>query len=75
MVPTSTRFRTMSRSHTAADIGASGPRGMLRAQALALLFASVLRTWTNDEDEGLARTIAYFESLLAEPGIRESLAD
>src|SRR5262249_24939758 len=35
----------------AADIGASGPRGMLRAQGLALLFASVLRTWINDEDE------------------------
>ena len=26
-------------------------------------------------EDGLARTIAYFESLLAEPGIRESLAD
>src|SRR5262245_10412795 len=43
---------------TAADIGASGPRGMLRAQGLALLFASVLRTWINDDDEGLARTMA-----------------
>ena len=29
---------------TAADIGAGGPRGMLRAQGLALLFAQVLRT-------------------------------
>src|SRR5437763_10275495 len=34
---------------TAADIGASGPRGMLRAQGLALLFASVLRTWIDDQ--------------------------
>ena len=29
---------------TAAGINASGPRGMIRAQGLALLFASVLRT-------------------------------
>ena len=29
---------------TAAGIGASGPRGMIRAQGLAVLFASVLRT-------------------------------
>src|SRR5207244_11958364 len=43
---------------TAADIGASGPRGLLRAQGLALLFASVLRTWINDEDAGLAPTLA-----------------
>ena len=50
---------------TAADIGASGPRGMLRAQGLALLFASVLRTWTNDEDEGLARTMAALDRALA----------
>src|SRR6266550_4353916 len=35
---------------TAADIGASGPRGVVRAQGLALLFGSVLRTWINDED-------------------------
>ena len=50
---------------TAADIGASGPRGMLRAQGLALLFASVLRTWINDEDEGLARTMAALDRGLA----------
>src|SRR5207247_8078803 len=50
---------------TAADIGASGPRGMLRAQGLALLFASVLRTWIHDEDEGLARTMAALDRALA----------
>ena len=37
---------------TAADIGASGPKGMLRAQGLALLFANVLRTWVDDDDDG-----------------------
>src|SRR5262245_45235100 len=50
---------------TAADIGASGPRGILRAQGLALLFASVLRTWINDEDPGLARTMAALDRALA----------
>jgi AcrR family transcriptional regulator len=50
---------------TAADIGASGPRGMMRAQGLALLFASVLRTWVDDEDPGLARTMAALDRALA----------
>ena len=39
---------------TAADIGAAGPRGMVRAQGMAVLFASVLRTWVDDDDPGLA---------------------
>src|SRR4051812_48542790 len=50
---------------TAADIDAAGPRGMLRAQGLAMLFASVLRTWVDDEDEGLARTLAALDRALA----------
>jgi hypothetical protein len=50
---------------TAAGIGASGPRGMLRAQGLAVLFGSVLRTWIHDEDPGLARTIAALDRTLA----------
>jgi len=50
---------------TAAGIGASGPRGAVRAQGLALLFASVLRTWVNDEDPGLARTMAALDRALA----------
>jgi AcrR family transcriptional regulator len=50
---------------TAADIGASGPRGMLRAQGLAVLFASVLRTWINDDYPGLARTMAALDRALA----------
>jgi AcrR family transcriptional regulator len=45
----------------AADIHASGPRGMLRAQGLALLFARVLRTFVNDDDEGHARTMAALD--------------
>jgi AcrR family transcriptional regulator len=50
---------------TAAGIAASGPRGMLRAQGLAFLFASVLRTWVHDEDPGLARTMAALDRALA----------
>jgi AcrR family transcriptional regulator len=50
---------------TAAGIGASGPRGMVRAQGLALLFGSVLRTWVNDDDPGLARTMAALDRALS----------
>jgi AcrR family transcriptional regulator len=50
---------------TAAGIDAAGPRGMIRAQGLAGLFASVLRTWVDDDDEGLARTLAALDRALA----------
>jgi AcrR family transcriptional regulator len=50
---------------TAAAIGASGPRGMVRSQGLALLFSAVLRTWMNDDDPGLARTMAALDRALA----------
>jgi AcrR family transcriptional regulator len=50
---------------TAADINASGAKGVLRAQGLALLFAQVVRTWLDDEDPGLARTMAELDRGLA----------
>jgi AcrR family transcriptional regulator len=50
---------------TAAGIKTSGPRGMVRAQGLAVLFASVLRTWINDDDPGQARTMATLDRALA----------
>jgi len=50
---------------TAAGIKASGPRGMLRAQGLALMFGSVLRTWVHDDDPGMARTMAALDRALA----------
>jgi AcrR family transcriptional regulator len=49
---------------TAAGVGAAGPRGMVRAQGLALLFGSVLRTWVHDDDPGLARTMAALDRAL-----------
>jgi hypothetical protein len=50
---------------TAADIDASGPRGMMRAQGLALLFLSVLQVWVDDDDPGRARTMAALDRALA----------
>src|SRR5690606_14452183 len=49
---------------TAAGISASGPKGMVRAQGLALLFANVLRVWVNDDEEQ-TRTLAALDSQLA----------
>ncbi len=56
--------RSQSWMLTAADIDAAGPRGMIRAQGLAMLFASVLRTWV-DDDEDNARTMAALDRALA----------
>jgi hypothetical protein len=57
------------RSHqwmlTAAGIDAAGPRGLVRAQALALLYGRVLRVWLKDQDPGLARTLAALDRELA----------
>jgi AcrR family transcriptional regulator len=50
---------------TAANIDAAGTRGAIRAQGLAMLFASVLRTWLDDEDEGHAKTMAALDRALA----------
>jgi AcrR family transcriptional regulator len=49
---------------TAAGIGALGPRGTIRAQGLAVLFASVLRAFVNDDDPGQARTMAALDRAL-----------
>jgi AcrR family transcriptional regulator len=50
---------------TAAGIDAAGPRGLIRAQGLACLYARVVRVWLNDEDPGLARTLAALDRELA----------
>jgi AcrR family transcriptional regulator len=49
----------------AADIDGAGPRGMIRAQGLAMLYARVLRVWVDDDDPGLARTMAALDRELA----------
>ena len=49
----------------AAGISASGPRGALRAQGAALTFARVVGVWLDDEEDGLARTMAALDRGLA----------
>jgi AcrR family transcriptional regulator len=49
----------------AAGIKASGPRGALRAQGAALLFARVVGVWLDDEDPALDRTMAALDRGLA----------
>jgi AcrR family transcriptional regulator len=56
--------RSMQWMLTAAGIHAAGPRGLVRAQGLAVLWARVLRTFVNDEDEGRARTMAELDRAL-----------
>jgi AcrR family transcriptional regulator len=48
---------------TAAGITLSGPLGMVRAQGLALLFADVMRTFV-DDDEDNSRTMAALDRAL-----------
>jgi AcrR family transcriptional regulator len=49
----------------AAGIRASGPRGALRAQGAALMFARVLSVWIDDEEEGHDRTMAALDRALS----------
>lgn len=49
---------------TAAGIPCAGPKGMIRAQGLALLFARVVRTFA-DDDEDNSRTMAALDRALA----------
>lgn len=49
---------------TAADIKATGTRGMMRAQGLAMLYARVLQTFVHDDDPGHARTMAALDNAL-----------
>jgi AcrR family transcriptional regulator len=52
----------------AAEIENAGPKGLVRAQGLALLFGRVLWVWVDDEDPGLARTMAALDRELARGG-------
>jgi ubiquinone biosynthesis protein COQ9 len=48
----------------AAGIGTDGPGGMVRVAGLGLTYASVFRTWLNDDDPGHARTMAALDRRL-----------
>jgi hypothetical protein len=49
---------------TAAGIDTSGPRGAVRIAGLSSVYASVFRIWLEDEDPGLARTMAALDRRL-----------
>ena len=49
----------------AAGIGASGPRGAVRAQCAALMFARVVSVWIDDDEEGNDRTMAALDRALS----------
>jgi AcrR family transcriptional regulator len=57
--------RSQSWMLNAADIKVAGTQGMVRAQGLAMLYACVMRTWVDDEDPGLARTMAVLDRELS----------
>jgi len=48
----------------AAGIDTSGPSGALRVAGLAAVYASVFRTWLEDDDPGHARTMAALDRRL-----------
>jgi AcrR family transcriptional regulator len=48
----------------AAGIGTDGMSGSLRITGLATVYASVFRTWLDDDDPGLARTMAALDRRL-----------
>ncbi len=49
----------------AAGINAAGPKGALRAQGAALMFARVIGVWLHDDDPALDRTMAALDRGLA----------
>ena len=48
----------------AAGIGTDGPTGALRVAGLGLAYASVFRVWLEDDDPGLAKTMAALDRRL-----------
>ncbi len=49
---------------TAAGIDADGPSGLVRSTGLASIYTSVFRTWLDDDDAGMARTMAALDRRL-----------
>jgi AcrR family transcriptional regulator len=58
--------RSMRWMLTASRIATAGGKGALRAQGLAVMFARVLRVWVDDDDPGLARTMAELDRALTQ---------
>jgi AcrR family transcriptional regulator len=66
--------RSMQWMLAAAGVSAAGTGGMMRAQGLALLFARVLRTFVDDDDDN-ARTMAALDRELDRGGRALSMFD
>lgn len=61
-------FNSMRFMLEAADIDTGGRIGALKIQGLVLAMAQVTRTWLNDEDPGLAETMAELDRTLIRGG-------
>jgi len=57
--------RSMRWMLTAASINTASGKGALRAQGLAMIYTRVLRVWVDDDDPGLARSMAELDRGLA----------
>jgi AcrR family transcriptional regulator len=55
---------TMQWMLAAANVHSVGPLGALRAQGLAIAWSRIIRTWLDDDDEGLARTMTEIDRQL-----------
>lgn len=68
----STLFNAMLNSQRwmllAAGLDGDGPRGVVRSTGLASLFTSVFQVWLEDDDPGLARTMAALDRRLRRAG-------
>ena len=59
-------LRSMTRTLEAAGVGPGGLDGLLRAEALALIYANALRVWSSDETVDMAKTMATLDRSLAQ---------
>jgi AcrR family transcriptional regulator len=57
-------LQSMEWTMTAARVAPDGPAGILKAKGLAAVYLSVMRTWRDDDDPGLARTMAALDRAL-----------
>lgn len=59
-------LRSMGRTLEAAGAGSSGLDGLLRAEALALIYANAFRVWTSDTTVDMSKTMATLDRSLAQ---------
>ena len=59
-------LRSMARTLEAAGAGTGGLDGLLRVEALALIYANALRVWASDETVDMAKTMATLDRSLAQ---------